>query len=65
MCIFHPCNMLPHFPLPHFQRSSTQPMIETILDMVIEEVRAMFASPNFFDPTSSFAARGEKTFLNH
>jgi len=40
-------------------------MIETILDMVIEEVRAMFASPNFFDPTSSFAARGEKTFLNH
>jgi len=33
-------------------------MIPTILGMVIEEVRTIFAPPNFFDLISSFAARG-------
>ena len=33
--------------------------IPTIFGMVIEEVRPVFAPPpNFFDPISSFAARG-------
>jgi len=31
--------------------------IPTILRMVIEEVRPIFAPPNFFDAISSFAAR--------
>jgi len=35
-----------------------RPTIPTIVGMVIEEVRAIFAAPNFFDPISSFAARG-------
>jgi len=33
------------------------PTIPTILGMVMEEVRPVFAPPNFFDPISSFAAR--------
>jgi len=32
--------------------------IPTILGMVIEEVRPIFAPPNFFNPVSIFAARG-------
>jgi len=45
----------------HHTFSSTagaRPMIPTILGTVIEEVRPVFAPPNFFDPISSFAARG-------
>jgi len=39
--------------------AGAQPTIPTILGMVIEEVRPVFASPKlFFDPISSFAARG-------
>jgi len=37
--------------------AGAQPTIPTILGMVIEEVRPIFAPPNFFDPISSFAAR--------
>ena len=43
----------------HHTLSSTagaRPRMLTILGMVIEEVRPMFAPPNFFDPSSSFAA---------
>ena len=29
-----------------------------MLGMLIEEIRPVFAPPNFFDPISSFAARG-------
>ena len=39
-------------------RVGAPPMIPTILGMMIEEVRAIFARPDFFDPISSFAARG-------
>jgi len=44
----------------HTFSSSTgaRPTIPTILGMVIEEVRPIFAPPNFFDTISSFAARG-------
>ena len=44
----------------HHTFSSTagaRPTIPTVLGMVIEEVRPIFAPPNFFDPISSFAAR--------
>jgi len=34
----------------------------TILGMVIEEVRPIFVPPNFFDPISSFGARGYRNF---
>jgi len=37
-------------------------MIPTILSMVIEERRTIFAPPNFFDPISSFAAMGYQKF---
>ena len=39
--------------------AGARPTIPTLLllGMVIEEVRPMFASPNFFDPILSFAAR--------
>ena len=41
-----------------------RPTIPTILGMVIEEVRNIFAPPpNFFDPISSFAARGYWKFV--
>jgi len=33
--------------------------------MVIEEVRAIFAPPNFLDPISSFTAGGEKPIFDH
>jgi len=33
--------------------------IPTIFRVVIEEVRPVFASPNFFDPILSFADRGD------
>ena len=44
----------------HTFSSSTgaRPTIPTILGMVIEEVRPIFAPPNFFDTISSFSARG-------
>jgi len=38
--------------------AGARPTIPTILGMVIEEVRPVFAPPDFFDPISSFAARG-------
>ena len=44
----------------HHTFSSTageRPTIPTVY-LVIEEVRAIFALPNFFDPISSYAARG-------
>jgi len=37
--------------------SGARPTIPTILGMVIEEVRPIFAPLTFFDPISSFAAR--------
>jgi len=42
----------------HFSSTAgARPTIPTLLGMVIEEVRPIFAPPNFFDPISSFAAR--------
>ena len=38
--------------------AGARPMISTILGVVIEEVRTIFAPRNFFDPISSFAAGG-------
>ena len=38
--------------------AGARPTIPTILGMVIEEVRPIFAPLTFFDPFSSFAARG-------
>jgi len=38
--------------------AGARPTFPTILGMVIEEVRPVYAPPNFFDPISSFAARG-------
>ena len=45
----------------HHTFSSTagaRPTIPTILGMVIEDDRTIFAHPNFFDPISIFAAIG-------
>jgi len=45
----------------HHTFSSTagaRPTIPTILGMVMEKFRPIFAPRNFFDPISSFAARG-------
>ena len=45
----------------HHTFSSTagaRPTIPTILGMVIEDDRTIFAHPNFFDPSNSFATRG-------
>ena len=38
--------------------ASARLTIPTILGMMIEDVRPIFAPPNFFDPFSIFAARG-------
>jgi len=38
--------------------AGARPTIPTILGMVIEDVRPVFAPPAFFDPISSFAAKG-------
>jgi len=38
--------------------------IPTTLGMVIKEVRAIFCTPNFFDPINSFAARPRKNAYN-
>jgi len=49
----------------HHTFSSTagaRPTIPTIPGVVIKEVRAIFAAPNFFDPISSFAARGKNRY---
>jgi len=43
--------------------AGARPTIPTILGMAIEEVRTIFAPPNFFDPISSFAARGYWKFV--
>ena len=40
------------------KRDKQNNTITTILGMVIEQVRPIFAPPNFFDPISSFATRG-------
>jgi len=50
----------------HHTFSSTagaRPTIPTILGMVIEEVRAIFAPLNFIDPISSFAGTGYWKFV--
>ena len=39
--------------------AGAQPAIPTILGMVIEEVRTIFAPRNFFDLISNFAAKGD------
>ena len=49
----------------HFSSTAgVQPTIPTILGMVIEEVRPIFATPlTFFDPNSSFMTRGYRKFV--
>ena len=49
----------------HFSSTAgAQPTIPTILGMVIEEVRPIFATPlTFFDPNSSFTTRGYIKFV--
>ena len=37
--------------------AGTRPTTPTILGMVIKEDRTIFAPPNFFDPSNSFATR--------
>jgi len=68
--LLHSISVITNFVIPkcdrqtkkHHTFSSTagvRPTIPTILGMVIEEVRPVFAPPlTFFDPISSFAARG-------
>ena len=67
--LLHSVSVITNFVIPKRDRqtdkkltfSSTagaRPTIPTILDTVIENVRLVFAPPNFFDPSSSFAARG-------
>jgi len=65
--LLHSVSVITNFVIPKRDKqtknhtfSSTagaRPKIPTILGTVIEEVRTIFAPPNFFDPISSFSAR--------
>ena len=67
--LFHSVSVITNFVIPkrkiNIQKymklfsstGSARPTIPTIIGTVLEEVRTIFASPNFFDPISSFAAR--------
>jgi len=71
--LLHSVSVITNFVIPkrdkqtkkHHTISSTadaRPTIPTILGMVIEEVRTIFAPSNFFDPISSFATRSYLKF---
>jgi len=69
--LLHSVSVIINFVIPKHDKKQTKkdhtfsstagarPTIPTILGMVIEEVRPIFAPPNFFDPILSFAARGD------
>ena len=61
--LLHSVSVITNFVIPDRPKitlfsstAGTQLTIPTILGVVIEEVRASFGPPNFFDPISSYAA---------